>query len=100
LPARFLAQDGLQLHRRGEFVLSTFHRDRDDHGVDAPQRERQRDIFDTVGKAKPDAAAGRQLKRPQLSDEGEGILNQVRVGNRVVAFNQRHSFGPVAGGFV
>src|ERR1035437_2633100 len=31
---------------------------------------------------------------------GGGNDNQVSVGNRVVAFNQRRSFGPVAGGFV
>jgi hypothetical protein len=40
------------------------------------------------------------LKRLQLPGAEDGILNQFGVGNRAFSFNQRNSFGPMAGSLV
>ena len=101
LIARFVTEDRLQLHRVGDFnnfVLGAFRRNGHDHGIHPPERIRQRDIADAIGKAQADAATCRQAQRLDRGGKLIDALLERGVGNDFLALDQCGFIRPACGG--
>src|SRR6266849_9897353 len=60
---RLVAENRLQLHCRGnigQFLPGAFGWDRDNHGIDSPESEREHDVVDAVGTEQSHATPGCQ----------------------------------------
>ena len=98
--ARLWRQDSRQLHRHRDlldFFLRTFGRHGHDYEIQPPQRKRQRDIRDAVGKRQPYSAASIYMQRPNLRRQFADLPRQFAVSDDHTFLYKRRLLRPARG---